>query len=110
MAAPDPAPQLFKDSSCTGGGVHTCSKILLAPEGASTHVLSVALALSLILLRRLRQPVRRLQLERERGKVEPAALNEQPGVPTALFRAEEQERALGIIGRGGGNQARNGMT
>src|SRR3954451_18869312 len=23
MAAPDPAPQLFKDSSCTGGGVHT---------------------------------------------------------------------------------------
>src|SRR3954452_23711966 len=24
MAAPDPAPQLFKDSSCTGGGVHTC--------------------------------------------------------------------------------------
>src|SRR5215207_6253253 len=46
MAAPDPAPQLFKDSSCTGGGVHTwqhpiqrssCSKILLAPEGASTH-------------------------------------------------------------------------
>src|SRR5215207_3221533 len=28
MAAPDPAPQLFKDSSCTGGGVHT---------GASTH-------------------------------------------------------------------------
>ena len=69
-----------------------------------------ALALSLILLRRLRQPVRRLQLERERGKVEPAALNEQPGVPTALFRAEEQERALGIIGRGGGNQARNGMT
>src|SRR3954469_4382745 len=24
MAAPDPAPQLSKDSSCTGGGVHTC--------------------------------------------------------------------------------------
>src|SRR3954469_22318957 len=23
MAAPDPAPQLSKDSSCTGGGVHT---------------------------------------------------------------------------------------
>src|SRR4051794_30713349 len=50
MAAPDPAPQLSKDSSCTGGGVHTrpdtwqhpiprrsCPKILLAPEGASTH-------------------------------------------------------------------------
>src|SRR5215210_8131336 len=24
MAAPDPAPQLSKDSPCTGGGVHTC--------------------------------------------------------------------------------------
>src|SRR3954469_16524200 len=69
---------------------------------------AAALALSLIQLRRLRQPVRRLQLERERGKVEPAALKEQSGLPAALFRAEEQERALGIIGRGGGNQARNG--
>src|SRR4051812_13601114 len=49
-----------------------------------------------------------LQGDRERGKVEPAALKEQPGLPAALFRAEEQERALGIIGRGGGNQARNG--
>src|SRR3954466_12784702 len=52
MAAPDPAPQLSKDSSCTGGGVHTwqhpiqrrsCPKILLAPEGASTHALLVGL-------------------------------------------------------------------
>ncbi len=41
-----------------------------------------AFALSLI---RLRQ----LQLDRERGKVEPAALNEQSSVPAALFRAEE---------------------
>src|SRR5829696_4739257 len=53
MAAPDPAPQLSKDSSCTGGGVHTwqhpiqrrsCPKILLAPEGASTHALREVLA------------------------------------------------------------------
>jgi transposase len=29
MAAPDPAPQLFKDSSCTGGGVHTCLAVLV---------------------------------------------------------------------------------
>src|SRR3954454_5827661 len=73
------------------------------------HPLSAAaLALSLIQLRRLRQPVRRLQLERERGKVEPATLNEHPGVPAALFRAEEQERALGIVSRGGGDQARKG--
>src|SRR5215211_3002310 len=51
MAAPDPAPQLSKDSSCTGGGVHTwqhpiprrsCQKILLAPEGASTQALQEA--------------------------------------------------------------------
>jgi hypothetical protein len=28
MAAPDPAQQLFKDSSCTGGGVHTCLSAL----------------------------------------------------------------------------------
>src|SRR5215210_8328267 len=27
MAAPDPAPQLSKDSSCTGGGVHTCPSL-----------------------------------------------------------------------------------
>src|SRR4051795_6047637 len=54
--------------------------------------------LAVIQLRRLRQPVRRFQLDRGRGKVEPAALKEQPVLPAALFRAEEQERALGIIG------------
>src|SRR3954454_16878484 len=32
MAAPDPAPQLFKDSSCTGGGVHTCSLWMAGSE------------------------------------------------------------------------------
>src|SRR3954454_5194716 len=69
---------------------------------------AAAFALRLIRLRRLGQPVRRLQLERERGKVEPAALNKQSGVPPALVRAEEQERALGIVSRGGGNRARKG--
>src|SRR5215203_6284388 len=33
MAAPDPAPQLSKDSSCTGGGVHTCPSA--GPPGSS---------------------------------------------------------------------------
>ena len=40
MAAPDPAPQLFKDSSCTGGGVHTWRGALGAAQGRARGLLA----------------------------------------------------------------------
>src|SRR4051794_37629629 len=45
--------------------------------------------------------VRWLQLDRERGEVKPPALEEHAGLPAALLGAEQQQRTLGVVGRGG---------
>ena len=50
--------------------------------------------------------VRWLQLDRERGEVEPTPLEEHAGLPAALLGAEQQEGALGIVGRSGADWAR----
>src|SRR4051812_1601258 len=49
--------------------------------------------------------MRWLQLDRERGEVKPSALEEHAGLPAALLGAEQQQRTLGVVGRGGADRA-----
>src|SRR5687768_18397801 len=95
MAAPDPAPQLSKDSSCTGGGVHTCLALggvdLTSSTGKLTmNVLNAGAEFERDLL------IERTQAGLSRANAEGKTLGRPPSLTDDLRREVERRLREGV--------------